>query len=141
MEARHTLKPKTWTTSGDRLVDGTPGAQVVDRLTPGSGEIVVDKTGYSAFHNTDLEARLRERGVRTLLFTGVTTYACVLASAFAAFDRDFDVVFLTDMVASWKPALDEATFEIIDLLLGNAMASDAIDFASSPDGAADGRTR
>jgi nicotinamidase-related amidase len=134
MEARHALKPKTWTTSGDRLIPGTPGAEVVDALAPRPGEIVIDKPGYSAFHDTDLEARLADRGVKTLLFAGVTTYACVLASAFAAFDRDLDVVFLTDMVASWRGDLDRAAFDIVDLLLGHAVPSDALDFA--PRGAA-----
>jgi nicotinamidase-related amidase len=134
MEARHDLKPKTWTTSGDRLIPGTPGVEVVDALAPRDGEIVIDKPGYSAFHDTDLETRLRGRRVKTLLFTGVTTYACVLASAFAAFDRDLDVVFLTDMVASWRGDLDRAAFDIVDLLLGHAVPSGAIDFA--PHGAA-----
>lgn len=134
MEARHDLRPKTWTTSGDRLIPGTPGVEVVDALAPRPGEIVIDKPGYSAFHDTDLEAQLAQRGVKTLLFTGVTTYACVLASAFAAFDRDLDVVFLTDMVASWRGDLDRAAFDIVDLLLGHAVPSDAIHFA--PGGAA-----
>ena len=129
MEARHTIKPKSWTTSGERLVPGTWGAEVVDALAPREGEIVVDKAGYSTFEGTDLAEQLRARGVKTLLFTGVTTYACVLASAFAAFDNDFDVLFLTDMVASWRPDLDKAAFGIVDLLLGHAVASDTLDFA------------
>ena len=132
MEARHALKPKTWTTSGERLVPGTRGADVVDALGPRPGEIVIDKPAYSAFQDTDLAEQLAARGIRTLLFTGVTTYACVLASAFGAFDRDLDVVFLTDMVASWRPDLDRAAFDIVDLLLGHAVPSAAVDFAVAP---------
>jgi len=131
MEARHDLKPKTWTTSGERLIPGTRGAEVVDDLAPRPGEIVIDKPAYSAFQDTDLAEQLAARGIKTLLFTGVTTYACVLASAFAAFDRDFDVVFLTDMVASWRPDLDRAAFDIVDLLLGHALPSEAVDFAAA----------
>lgn len=132
MEARHVLKPKTWTTSGERLVPGTRGAEVVDALAPRAGEIVIDKPGYSAFEGTDLADQLHARGIRTLLFTGVTTYACVLASAFAAFDHDFDVIFLTDMVASWRPDLDRAAFDVVDLLLGHSVPSDALVFAAAP---------
>lgn len=134
MEDRHVLRPKAWTTSGERLVPGTWGADVVDALTPREGEIVIDKAGYSAFHDTPLEAELRARGVRTILLSGVTTYACVLASAFAAFDRDFDVVLLTDLVGSWAPALDTATGQIVDFLMGHARDSASLAFAPTTNG-------
>lgn len=126
MEDRHALRPKRWTTSGERLMPGSSGADVIDALPVESGDIVMDKHGYSAFHDTGLETELRARGIRTLMFCGVTTYACVLSSAFAAFDRDFDVVLLTDMVASWNTRLCEDSGTIVDLLLGHAVPGDTI---------------
>ena len=91
MEERHTIRPRRWTASGKRLMPGTRGANVIDEIAPRSDEIILDKIGYSAFEGTNLEQQLRERGIKTVIMTGVVTYACVLATAFSAFDRDFDV--------------------------------------------------
>jgi nicotinamidase-related amidase len=91
------------------------------------GEIVVDKVGYSAFDDTDLEAELRARGVTTLILAGVVTYACVLATGFSAFDRGFDVLLATEAVGSWNAQLGTGTSEIVDLLLGHALPGERIE--------------
>lgn len=130
MEDRHVLKPRRWIPRGQRLRPGTWGAAIVDRLAPAASDIVVDKAGYSAFERTDLEAQLRSRGVTTLIACGVVTYACVLASAFAAFDRGFDVILATDATGSWSRDLAAASSEIVDLLLGHAMRIDEVEFSA-----------
>lgn len=127
MEERHALRPKRWTTSGERLRPGTWGADVVDRLLPRKGEVVVDKFGYSAFDDTVLEREMRSRGVTTLIVAGVVTYACVLATAFSAFDRGFDVILADDAAGSWNAGLAKATGDIVDLLLGHAVPMSEID--------------
>jgi nicotinamidase-related amidase len=135
MEQRHRIRPRHWKASGSRLAPGSWGADIVDALRPRDGEIVIDKPGYSAFADTQLEAELRARGITTLIFAGVVTYACVLASAFAAFDGGFDVILTTDAVGSWNPALGQGAHDIVDLLLGQAVPSSQIDIRpTSPDG-------
>lgn len=129
MEERHDLRPKRWTASGKRLLPGSWGADVVEELQPMPGEIVIDKAGYSAFDDTDLEAELVRRGVKTLVLCGVVTYACVLATGFSAFDRGFDVVLANEAAGSWKPELGSATQEIVDLLLGHAVPVSEIAFS------------
>jgi len=128
MEARHALMPRRWVTEGRRLVPGTWGAEVVEELAPRPGEIVIDKPGYSAFAQTGLEPLLRARGIRTLLIAGVVSYACVLATAFSAFDSDFDVILVQDAAGSWNPRLGEDTGAIVDLLLGHAIAAEDLQF-------------
>lgn len=127
MQARHRLVPRRWTARGARLEPGTWGAQIVGELAPHPAELVVDKAGYSAFEGTSLERSLRERGVDTLLLAGVVGYACVLATGFGAFDRDFDVVLVTDAVGSWEVGPGEAAHSIVDLLLGHAVGSDQLE--------------
>ncbi|MFE9959287.1 cysteine hydrolase family protein [Micromonospora sp. NPDC005299] len=130
MERRHDLVPRRWTASGRRLEPGSWGADIVADLTPRPDELVVDKAGYSAFDGTGLERWLRERQIKTLLLAGVVGYACVLATGFAAFDRDFDVLLVSDAVGSWEPELGRSALSIADLLLGCAAPADEIVFES-----------
>lgn len=61
----------------------------------------MDKTRYSAFAGTDLELKLRERGITELHLTGVCTDICVLHTAVDAYNKGFDVVVHKDAVASF----------------------------------------
>ena len=113
-----TFAAMTTTTSGPPLVPGSWGADFVDGLKPLPDEYVLTKRGNSAFYMTDLELRLRRKGTRTVIIAGTVLYACVLHTAFDAFNRDFDVIITEDAVATWAPELKDPTFRIVDLLLG-----------------------
>jgi len=130
MEDRHAIRPKRWSSSGKRLEPGSWGAAIVDELAPRPADIVIDKPGYSAFEATGLEQSLFDRGIRAIVLCGVVTYACVLATAFSAFDRGFDVVLAADAAGSWNAGLGRASADIVDLLLGHAVAIDDIQFAA-----------
>ena len=45
------------------LIDGTPGADIVDELRPAPGDHVIYKRRSNAFYNTDLELMLRSLGM------------------------------------------------------------------------------
>lgn len=138
IEQRHTIKPRNWIPKGRRLQPGSWGASVIDALTPAPGDIVVDKPAYSAFEATDLETLLRQRGVTTLILCGVVTYACVLATAFSGFDKGFDVLLARDATGSWNNELGEATCRIVDLLMGQSVTCNEIEFANAGKRAARG---
>jgi nicotinamidase-related amidase len=76
-----------------------------ERVAPEPGDIVVRKTRVGAFSTTDLDARLRARGVDTLLLAGISTSGCVLSTARDAADRDFRVVVVEDASADPDPEL------------------------------------
>lgn len=69
---------------------------------------VFDKAGYSIFENPEFRDWLARRGIDTLVFTGVETDICVLSSLFAALDRGFHTVVVTDAVTSSSPDSHEA---------------------------------
>jgi nicotinamidase-related amidase len=140
IEERHKIKPRHWIPKGRRLQVGSWGAAIVDPLAPRPGDIVVDKPAYSAFEATDLEARLRQHGVTTLIVCGVVTYACVLATAFAAFDKGFDILLAKDATGSWNDELGDATTRIVDLLMGQAVLSSEVEFATTTPRTARGQT-
>lgn len=63
----------------------------------------MDKTRYSAFCGTDLELRLRERGIEDLHLIGVCTDICVLHTAVDAYNKGFRISVHADAVASFNP--------------------------------------
>jgi len=62
----------------------------------------MDKTRYSAFCGTDLEQRLRARGITELHLVGVCTDICVLHTAVDAYNRGYGIVVHEDGVASFN---------------------------------------
>ncbi|WP_176555694.1 cysteine hydrolase family protein [Virgibacillus ndiopensis] len=63
-----------------------------------------DKTRYSAFAGTDLEIKLRERGINEVHLVGVCTDICVLHTAVDAYNKGFQIVVHRDAVASFNDA-------------------------------------
>lgn len=63
----------------------------------------MDKTRYSAFSGTDLDLKLRERGITELHLIGVCTDICVLHTAVDAYNKGFDLIIHEDAVASFNP--------------------------------------
>jgi len=61
-----------------------------------------DKTRFSAFTGTDLELRLRERGIQELHLVGVCTDICILHTAVDAYNKGFDIVVHKGGVASFN---------------------------------------
>ena len=54
----------------------------------------IDKTRYSAFAGTDLEIKLRERGITEVHLVGVCTDICVLHTAVDAYNKGFKSLFI-----------------------------------------------
>ncbi len=61
-------------------------------------DLIVDKDRFSAFIQdaSDLEQRLRERGIDTLLITGTLTNCCCESTARDAMMRDFRTLMISD---------------------------------------------
>jgi nicotinamidase-related amidase len=98
---------------GRILVRGEYGHDLVDELKPIEGEPVVDKPGKGSFYGTDLEAILRNRGIKQLVVCGVTTEVCVQTTVRDANDRGFDCLVLSDCVASYFPEFQRVALEMI----------------------------
>lgn len=90
---------------GRLLVRGEQGHDLIDEFTPGEGELVVDKPGYSAFHQTDLDQLLRVAGIDTLIAAGVTTEVCVHSTVRAATDLGYRCLSVGDACAASQPEL------------------------------------
>lgn len=78
------------------LIKGSEGAQVYEEVKPQEGDIIVEKHRYSAFHGTDLEMILRDKGIDTVIVSGGGINIGCETTARDAANRDFNVVFLSD---------------------------------------------
>ncbi len=77
----------------------------IPEIQPEANEIVIEKTRYSAFVKTDLDARLRELGIVTLIVTGVGTNVCVETTCRDGFMRDYYIVVPNDLAATLSEEL------------------------------------
>jgi biuret amidohydrolase len=83
---------------------GTKGADYY-RIRPEAGDIEIEKTLYSSFVGTDLDAQLRARGIDTLVVTGFTTDCCVDCTVRDAFHLNYNVFLVADACAAYEAAL------------------------------------
>jgi biuret amidohydrolase len=98
---------------GRILVRGEPGHDIIPELYPVPGEPVVDKPGKGAFHATDLDAMLKNRGITQLIVCGVTTEVCVNTTVREANDRGYECVVVEDCVGSYFPEFQEMGLRMI----------------------------
>ncbi|MEU7857895.1 cysteine hydrolase [Nonomuraea sp. NPDC049141] len=80
-----------------------PATAFHDQLAPEPGDITVRKTRYGALSTTDLDRRLRDRGITTLVIAGITTSGVVLSTVIDAADRDYQLYILSDGVTDPDP--------------------------------------
>ena len=85
-------------------VQGSKGARFAPGLALPPSAVIVskdvapDQNTYSAFQGGDLDARLRERGVRRVFVGGLATDYCVLNTVKDALARGYRSILLTDAI-------------------------------------------
>jgi ureidoacrylate peracid hydrolase len=85
----------------DGLVAGTWDADLLAGLGADAGDVIIDKSRYSAFYGTRLEPLLRGQGIRSLVVCGVTTNMCVETTARDASQRDYRTFVVSDATAEF----------------------------------------
>jgi nicotinamidase-related amidase len=96
---------------GGFLVEGTPGAQIIEELAPREHEPVIVKRRWSAFFMTELLALLLRLGIKTLVLGGVNTANCIRSTAYDAISYDFAVTVLSDGTAAGTPDIQQANLD------------------------------
>lgn len=81
---------------GRVLIRDTWGTDIVDDLEPRAGDVVIYKTRFSGFYQTELDSILRAAGIKLLVVAGCTTSVCVESTIRDAFFRDYSCVLLAD---------------------------------------------
>lgn len=77
-----------------------PGNAIKRMVAPQDGEPVLHKTVNNAFVGTDLERRLREDDIQSVVIVGLTTEHCVSTTARMAGDLGFTTIVVADATAA-----------------------------------------
>lgn len=96
----------------EHALRGTEGAQVIDELGPGAGDVQLPKRRFSAFFKTDLDQTLRLQGVGGVAIAGINSHWCVLHTALDALANDFCAFIISDCCASFRADVHETTMNL-----------------------------
>ena len=90
-----------------------------DALAPQPGDIVLHKTRYSAFFNSQLDSTLRSRGIRNIVFVGIATNVCVESTLRDGFHLEYFGVMLEDATHHLgPPVMQQASVYNVEKFFG-----------------------
>lgn len=61
-------------------------------------DFVIAKNTYDVFANDDFVEKLKEKGIKYIIMTGIFTDGCVLASVASGFSKGYNFVILKDLI-------------------------------------------
>lgn len=91
---------------------GNPGVELVDELDVQSSDIEVPRMhGMTPFTGTELDAVIRNLGVRTIVLMGVSLNIGIMGAALSAVDLGYQVVIVSDAVVGLPKEYADAVLQ------------------------------
>lgn len=103
-------------------IEGSAEAEIIPELARYQGEVIL-KRRFSSFHNTPLDALLKQLKPEKLIVCGVYTDICVLHTVADARNRDYQVEVPVDCVASSDEKAHRSALEHMERVLGVKLTS------------------
>ena len=82
------------------FLPNTEGAKINEAVLPSKHENIIVKNFPNSFLKTDLESKLREKGVTKVVIAGMMTHMCIDATVRAAVDLGFETTLIEDACAT-----------------------------------------
>ena len=120
----------------DVLADWThdhPAVQPIDEIGVGPDDLVLPRSsGFSPTYGNDTFKILRNLGIKTLVFAGISVNVAIPVSATEACDEDFQVIIARDAVAGAPDAYVDAMLQHTLAMIGRLHTVDELldDWAS-----------
>ena len=92
---------------------GNPESEIHANVRPVQNDIVLNKHTASIFIGTQFEYIMRNREIKTLLFTGISTEIGIDSSARDAANRGFYTIIVEDCVSSPDKEMHELALKIM----------------------------
>ena len=110
------------------LVSGGPGHGLYGDLDVRDGDLVVEKTRYSAFiqGSSDLDGLLRARGIDTVVVVGTLTNVCSESTARDAMMLNYKTVLVSDANATLSDADHNASLAAVIQTFGEVITTDEV---------------
>lgn len=101
-----------------------PTVAIIPELAPKEGDIVADNQRLSGLEGSNLPQLLSDRGVDTLVLTGVATNLSVESTARQGIDLGFRAFVLRDCVTSLAAEVHEASLANLEILTTGVVESE-----------------
>jgi len=101
-----------------RFVLGNPGTDMHPEVAPEPSDLIVNKTRVGAFSSTNLDVILRGNNINDIVVFGLSTSGVVLSTVRDAFDKDYNIIVLSDACADRVP-------EVHDVLIKHVISKQA----------------
>lgn len=101
---------------------GTSDADIAPDVAPSGDDVVINKHTASIFIGTHVEYMLRNKGIETLIFTGIATEFGIESSARDASTRGFYPVVVSDCVSSMDKGMHELALQVMTRMVITAPA-------------------
>lgn len=99
------------------------GHDVIDELYPEAGDPIVEKYSYGGFYETNLQSVLQARGVRQLTIVGCAAPFCIDDTVTGAFDRQYEVLVVSDAIGYFDTAFCEHSLRRIEMKYGRVLTT------------------
>lgn len=109
-----------------RVIEGTPGADLLEGLVVEPGDPEIIKKRYSAFFKTNLEDMIKTLGTDVIIVAGINTHACVRMTVIDAYQRDYRVVVAKDCVGSWDQEHHEVSLRYFEPKIAKVLSNQEI---------------
>ena len=99
-------------------IEGSGGEAIDEMLDVRDSDYVIKKRRYSAFFGTDLDLVLREHKIENVVIVGTKTNCCIRASVHDAYYLDYNVIVISDCVATNDEVVNQVHLTDIDKYFG-----------------------
>ena len=113
--------PVIWVKDQDDYQPGDAEFELIDSLSPGLNDYVINKTYPNVFNKTNCHEILSKEKVDTVLIAGFCAEHCVLSSYRGALDLDLAPILLKGALASGKDENIRFVEDISDVMTYGAM--------------------
>jgi nicotinamidase-related amidase len=96
------------------MVPGSNEAEIFSEVAPLPGDLVLNKYTPSIFPGTHFEQLMRNKGITTIIFSGISTETGISGSARDSANRGFYTIVVSDCVSSMDGEAHAAELKILN---------------------------